>query len=765
MTTSNYMPSVVVEIAFNAGYSTPAASRTWTDVSDYVELAEGIKIDRGRSDEFSTTDANGLTLTLDNRDGRFTAGKTGGAYYPNVKIGRPIRVTSTPQGNRITNSTFEVDAAGWESNTLLGAYTAATWARSTVRWNSGAASLLATWPLTAVGSFVDIPVTGLTVGNTYTASAYVYVPAGHPDPRMEVAFTANSARTSTKAAWTRLSVSFVATTTTHYVGVQVASATAGQQCWIDDVMVSQGPDLLTFDSTIATPSVRFLGYVDEWPVAWDGTDAYATAQISARSRMARIGFDAELRSTVQEEWLAYTQQAYYPLNEPSGATAAAPLAPITAPLLSIVPGGTALEFGGATGLSDGSACIQFNSGEYLKGVAFNPAATITVIEAFISTSVSTTGEFVRLTGSNELYFTLELSGGKMASSYDDTALASTLIATGTTSINDGAVRHLLVKLTYGGAATTLDLYLNGVLDGTATVATVATQGLASAIRVGQGFTGGMSNVMLSNDFAGMANRVAAGTGYANETASQRITRYAGYADIPSGEVAGDAGTNLVAAIDTAGKTAIDAMRVVEATESGVLFDARDNTLTFHGRAHRYNTSSVFTLDVAAQEVETGIAPKLDRSTLVNDVTGTASDGTTTHVINQTSIDAYGFARQTIELAASLDVAYQAAAWRVGLYAEPQPRIPELGVDLLPLSAARQATLLAADVGTRITLSNLPVQAPASSIDFFIEGYTETIGPESYGFEFNVSPTAPGDVFILNDAVKGVLDNTTYRLAL
>ncbi len=50
----------------------------------------------GRQDERSQADANTLTLTLDNRDGRFTAGKTSGAYYPNVKLGRPIRVTADP---------------------------------------------------------------------------------------------------------------------------------------------------------------------------------------------------------------------------------------------------------------------------------------------------------------------------------------------------------------------------------------------------------------------------------------------------------------------------------------------------------------------------------------------------------------------------------------------------------------------------------------------------------------------------------------------
>ena len=91
MPTSPYMPDVVVEIAFTSGWSTLAASRSWTDVSAYVELAEGITITGGRGDERSTADANQLTLTFDNRDGRFTSGLATGPYHP-LLIGRPIRV-------------------------------------------------------------------------------------------------------------------------------------------------------------------------------------------------------------------------------------------------------------------------------------------------------------------------------------------------------------------------------------------------------------------------------------------------------------------------------------------------------------------------------------------------------------------------------------------------------------------------------------------------------------------------------------------------
>lgn len=98
MVTSNYMPDVVVQVAFNAGYGTSPASRVWTDISPYVELDQGIDITVGRTDERSTASANTLTLTLDNRDGRFTPERAASPYFPNVKLYRPIQVLVTPPG-------------------------------------------------------------------------------------------------------------------------------------------------------------------------------------------------------------------------------------------------------------------------------------------------------------------------------------------------------------------------------------------------------------------------------------------------------------------------------------------------------------------------------------------------------------------------------------------------------------------------------------------------------------------------------------------
>ena len=612
MVTSNYFPDVKVEIAFNSGYNTPIASRTWTDVSSYVELAQGINITRGRQDEFANCDPNKLTLTLDNRDGRFTAGKTGGAYYPNVKIGRPIRVTSTPVG--------------------------------------GAAS------------------------------------------------------------------------------------------------------------------VRFLGYVDEWPVEWNGTDSYAFAKISASSRMARLGFNAELRSIVEEEFLVDNPNVYYTLSEPEGSTSAANTSSATQPTMTQAGDGVAVTFAAATGVgTDGlSAPVFAPDGKCLKtpGNVTVGVAGAWYLECFFN--LSTSGTKSILAGTSDASLNVSFAGILQGGSCSSPA-----------SVADGLTHH--AALVYSG--TSQVLYLDGVAVDSAVVA-AGTAPTAGSVYAGNfaGLTTVGTNYTVSHVAAGEAITAARILAHAatktatttTETASAAITRLAAYADIPAAEVSGDAGTNPVNFIDPTGKSVVEVMRAVEETESGVLFDARDNTLTFHGRARRYTAATAFTLDVALQEVEAGIAPKLDRSALVNDVTATASDGSTSRAANETSIGDYGYARETIDIASTQDIAYQTAAWRVATHGEPVARISSLGVDVLPLSQVRQDSIFTLDVSSRIALSNLPTQAPATSLSFFIEGYTESIGASGdgaqfYNLDFNVSPTTGYDVWTIEDAVYGQYD--AYPLAL
>ena len=633
MTVSAYMPDVTVEIAFNSGYSTAIAARVWTDVSAYVELDAGIEITHGRGDEFSVCDPNRLSLTLDNSDGRFTAGRAASPYSPNVKIGRPIRVRSTRVGGVATD--------------------------------------------------------------------------------------------------------------------------------------------------------RFVGYIDEWPIEWLGVDSMAMARITASSRMARLGVSAELQSVIEEEYLVdmvtrgSLRPYYFPLGEPAESLAAADITKNGVGKLSKVQFGVggAINFGANTGPNTDSLPapafqpVNVTNGVYLSGSIV--ADYSLSVEAFVLTSAAVQQTVIRLRdpGRKWVEINFTAAGRIQVTDYDVLSFGPTFTMTSPLAYNDGATHHVYVTMATA-ASVSARLYVDGVNVASVVGATVISLPTFTEMQVGGNnygalFTGTISHVgivpVLPTDPRILAHATAGRNGFTSDTATQRLNRVAGYALIPAAEVAGDAGTGLVGHIDTTGRTAIEIMRVIEQTESGVLYDARDGSLTLKARSGRYNVASAFTLSAASQQVEAGILPRLDRSALRNDVTGTATDGTTARVVNQASIDAYGYARDTLEVAGTTEAALQVASWEVSTYCEPMPRIPALGVDLLPLSAALQASLFSASVGTRFTVSGLPAQAQASSVDFFIEGYTESIGVESYAFAFNLSPVTGFDVWILEDAIYGQYD--AYPLAL
>ncbi len=84
------VPLVWVGVGFDSRPDDPV--QTWTDISAYVRLSDGIELSRGRTDERDQAEPGQCSLTLDNSDGRFTWGNEASPYYPNVIPGKRIQV-------------------------------------------------------------------------------------------------------------------------------------------------------------------------------------------------------------------------------------------------------------------------------------------------------------------------------------------------------------------------------------------------------------------------------------------------------------------------------------------------------------------------------------------------------------------------------------------------------------------------------------------------------------------------------------------------
>jgi hypothetical protein len=217
----------------------------------------------------------------------------------------------------------------------------------------------------------------------------------------------------------------------------------------------------------------------------------------------------------------------------------------------------------------------------------------------------------------------------------------------------------------------------------------------------------------------------------------------------------------MAHVDTTDKQVVEMMRTAETTEGGVLFDDRSGALTLHNRAHRYVTSSLFSLDMAQHMVESNYQPRLDRTYILNDVTVSNLDNTVTaHKVDAASQTDYGRISAGLETADPDDDApLMLAAWQVYKYKDPRERTATLSVDTTAQvgKTPNCAAVMAANVGNKITVANRPAQAASSSVSHFVEGYTRSYSPESVMTTFNVSPSSPEDqVLVIGDATRGVI---------
>lgn len=608
---SSYMPDVKVEIAFDGGFRVPKTSWTWTDVSTYVELAEGLSINWGRGDERSTADANTLTLTLDNSDGRFTALRSSGAYYPDVVLYKPIRVLATP-----------VDGA---------------------------------------------------------------------------------------------------------------------------------------------QSHRFLGYITSWPVEWEDTDAYARAVITASSRLARLGLNAAWRSLIEETYLADAPVAYYPLGDPEGSTSAADVSGLGAASLTMVGAGTDVVFGQATGPgTDDLTAATFAGGKWLGGRLSSIPGAATAEAFVLRSSAPTSQEGI-------------ISFGDLAIVIKTTGLVALMNAGSTAvtggSVVDGATHHVAFTLSSGGTAT---LYVDGASAGTAAASGTALNedvhvGSASATTSSVPLTGTVAHAAFYDaDLSAariLVHATAGDDAFAGETTDTRFERYADMAGIPAAEVNAEAGSTTVGHIDTTDQNVVDLLRTIERTEAGVMFDARDGTLTMHNRAHRYATTAVVTLDMDKDEVGADYSPRLDASALFNDISVTGA--TSAHLKDDASIEANGLATASITTASEDDdEPRNLAGWALLQFATPKPRVPTLTVDALAQvgKTVDCADVMAVTLGDKVTVTNHPAQAQATTSSYFVEGGSEVYGPESLTLTWNVSPTyAEDQILLLDDATYG--DFSLYPLAL
>ena len=781
---------VRVEVAFSADPNT--TSPAFVDLTSRAYLSAGIDITRGRSEASGEVQTGSCSLTLDNTDGALSPMLASSPYYPNVKPQNRLRVTYRDPavgGNLLSANaaSIETSAADWYSNDVFGSYVTAAVARSTTRAWTGAASLLITWPTTGIGSIGMTLLTGLVIGRAYTASAYVYVPSGHPNVALHAVFLVAGTATATKTAWTRITVTFTATSSAQAIGVYAATATSGQQCWVDGIQVDEGSSAVTFTTTAPPIVYRFDGYVDEWPIEWPGGgDNDSRSAIRAFDLQSRLSRSRRLESVIAETYALDGAGWHFPLGEGDGSTSAGDRAGAGS-TLAVAQYGTAgeLTFGSGTGPgTDGTAAPTFTpvdryNGLYLSGStlaqdAFSPGRTLAACALTSTLSVQRVASWLDVWGTG-LILQTDATGHAVARWVNPWAPSSDRSVTSAGTYADGRTHTLHATVLDDAAGTaTLRLFVDGVERGTA--ATFPTNAAWSFLPqltrvevggsgIGDMFTGTISHVAgfgaaLTTEIAD--HHEAATGGFAGERSDERIERIASWLDLPADLLDLDVGLSTVGHSDPTGKTAWQAMQECADAEAGALFIGTTGAVTFHSRARSYDVAATVDASVSAEVIGPDVRLSSGIAGVANDITVTRSGGATVRAVDADSASTYGLLGESMDIISHTDAdAMGRAEWELAMRSTPLVRLPELFLDGLTEPGSSE-DVRRLDIGSRVEVTGLPAQAPESAADLRVQGYTERIGAGGWSLLANTTPYLSVVPLILDDATHGLLD--TNRLA-
>jgi hypothetical protein len=215
---------------------------------------------------------------------------------------------------------------------------------------------------------------------------------------------------------------------------------------------------------------------------------------------------------------------------------------------------------------------------------------------------------------------------------------------------------------------------------------------------------------------------------------------------------------------TDGTNALDAMKLVARTDSGVLYVSRTGVLTFKDR-------DSLAVPVAAESFADdgsairfhAIAPGFGRELLFNYIRVSRAGGETVTATDSTSTGEYGI-RSLDRLGMLFEYEWQSsnmAEYLLASYKQPRTRIESLTVVLNRLSAPDQAAVLALDLTDAIDVSWIP-EGLSSTVEqtLVIEGvdHQVTFGG-AYVVTFQLSQPLQTTAFILDDATYGVLDQS------
>ena len=510
---------------------------------------------------------------------------------------------------------------------------------------------------------------------------------------------------------------------------------------------------------------RGTAFLSDLPVAWDkgGNDYWV--RVRADDALRRVSQAPPPRSKVTRTWTTADAlgsiTAFWPCEEGPGADVAADVlgGPPLRPFGGVRFGEVAPPVGlaAAPGLSGARmiADITRRSDNYVPMIAAgnNPTASVQFAAVVDAVGVK---PFELYTYANGLGYQILVSSTTVTLIRGDTFAT---VCTVTVAVADGAWHSYAVSTTPTGT----DLLVTLSVDLSSDTQVITGKGHAPIQRV-------VANPFFSTDVASVAAVVVSDilalsaaeallAGFPGQEAAARYGELCASAGVAydytgNGEEV-TLGFNMGADRPT---TVLAGLQECEAAVEGVIYSRTDGVLFLQTATDRENLAVTLALDYTQRHLADMAAPADDDRLTANYVTVTMPDGsfgvaqdTSSPMGTDSSTGVGRYDRTFSRNVQYARDAYDHAGWLVNLGTVNAYRWPSIVLKMhSPAVAALTADILAVDIGSRVTIANLPSNLPPDLADLVVEGIRDRFDNYSWDIELFCQPYKPYKVFEIGD---------------
>jgi hypothetical protein len=794
----------------------PTSGDTWdkgTDVSAYVRYpgddgGQPITMTDGRGDEASQIDASKMTLTFDNRDGRFSTKNKRGPYYGTLRRGMPITVSqitgqdtfartvsgglgTASDGHTWTaNVTLSTDGAKALVTNLAANSISSSFMNKSNVWNGDyrvtvgvqavatGAALRCAFLARGVDSSnciqfradfqtdgnVDAVIAKRIAGVTTTLNSTADVAPYSASQMFRIRAQSDAGALRMKI-WAPANLAAPdadepdSWTCTAEDDTQTGTA-VGLQAWRVTGNTNAGFPEFYFDSWVAE-ATEFAGAVVKWPVDWDmsGNNCWAAIEAGGVLRRLQQG-TKQLTSPITGQLSAYSPSGYWRLED----------GPDALTFGSSVPGQQPAQYSGTTPAADSSlpgatVSATFNdaNGRIRGATTLTAAGTGFAALVFVKLSSLPAGTTIlnSWSGSGSVavwQIILETVGtGLRVKAWSESGiLLIDQISAVPGSVDLTAWCSFQLESEYAGGTLSWALNFNQVGSPTFwtvnnTLATIAPARVRSFVLGGQELNGASwGHVWIGANTLPYVTTgfLAVASGYDGESVRDRLTRLCFQQGV---SIFIEPGETFRMGPQPAGRF-IDAIRECEAADYGVLYETGTG-LGFRPRLARYGYGIKYILTVADGDLSDPPQGIEDDQRVRNHWTVSRRSGSYAEAIDSAHLAAEGEYEETITINAQTDndLADHAGMRVLVGTVGAGLRWPNITLDL-----ARNAENMlwhhrCRRWGFRLYIIMDKTQIEGVDPDLIAEGVTDTLWPHGRRVTLNCSEYAPWDIPNLDDA--------------